>query len=111
MSTENPTPATTTATSTPTKPAAPKPGFNAKGEEFPGVDPDTGERVTVTFEGLKQEFGDEKGASLYRQIAGIRGGSQFFHPDMESTNYHPALSIAGLNNEDLATVTSILTKE
>jgi hypothetical protein len=47
----------------------PEAGFNAKGEAFPGVDPDTGERKAVTWNGLREEFGVRNGSKLYNDIA------------------------------------------
>lgn len=44
-------------------------GFNAEGKAFPGVDPDTGERHAVTWNGLREEFGVRTGSKLYNDIA------------------------------------------
>lgn len=52
----------------------PRPGFDDKGKAYPGVDPETGERVTVTLEALKGEFGPKRGEEMYRQIAAVAGG-------------------------------------
>jgi hypothetical protein len=44
-----------------------------RGTPYPGIDGKTGVRFSVTLEGLKQEFGDERGWEIYRDI-GIAGG-------------------------------------
>lgn len=46
-----------------------EPGFTAEGKAFPGVDPDTGERHAVTWNGLREEFGIRTGSKLYNDIA------------------------------------------
>jgi hypothetical protein len=91
-----------------TEEAKPRAGFTATGEPHPGVDPDTGERVSVTYEGLQAEFGSKKGAEIYRRVAGIKGGSVFFNPNTESTDYHPPLGIYNLKSDDRAVVDGIL---
>jgi hypothetical protein len=66
-------------------------GFNVKGEAFPGVDPDTGERKAVTWIGLREEFGEREGARLYNALAvAAFGGVQ---PG------RPALSLATLDDQ------------
>jgi hypothetical protein len=67
---------------------------------FHGVLPDTKERVVVTLEGLRAEFGDELGEKKYLQIAGMFGGAVFFNPAAEATHYRPPLGIAGLANDE-----------
>jgi hypothetical protein len=75
---------------TSTKPQKHEHGFNAKGEAFPGVDPDTGERKAVTWIGLREEFGEREGARLYNALAvAAFGGVQ---PG------RPALSLATLDD-------------
>jgi len=87
-------------------------GVDEETRLFHGVDPETKERLTVTFEGLAAEFGPEVGAKKYAEIAGIGGGSVFFNPKFEATNYHPPLGISGLTGEHAAKVATILsTKE
>lgn len=46
-----------------------KPGFNAEGKAYPGVDPDTEERKAVSWAGLRDEFGTKNGSKLYNDIA------------------------------------------
>ena len=75
---------------------------------FQGVDPETKERVTVTLDGLKAEFGDELGEKKYLAIAGIGGGSQFFHPGTEASTYRPPLGIFQLNEQFRKQVDAIL---
>lgn len=48
-------------------------GFDDKGVAYPGVDPETGERKAVTFEGLKKEFGAKDGERIYFEISRIGG--------------------------------------
>lgn len=45
-----------------------EPGFRSDGTAYPGVDPDTGERKAVTWEGLREEFGVRKGSRLYNDL-------------------------------------------
>lgn len=50
--------------------AAPrKVGFRADQTPYPGVDPVTGERKAVTYNGLREEFGTTEGVRLYNAIA------------------------------------------
>lgn len=46
-----------------------RPGFRADGTPYPGVDMATGVRRSVTYDGLKEEFGDAQGVALYNSIA------------------------------------------
>lgn len=67
------------------KPAAKKreAGFNAEGKAYPGVDPDTGERKAVTWDGLRAEFGERRGSRLYNDLAiAAFGGVQPGKPDL-----------------------------
>ncbi len=66
-------------------------GFRPDGQAFPGVDPETGERKAVTYEGLKAEFGQRVGARLYNDIAVVAFGGVL--------PQHPDLSIATLADE------------
>ncbi len=75
---------------------------------FHGVHPETKERMAVTIEGLQAEFGPELGEKKYVQIAGIGGGSQFFNPHMEATNYRPPLGIGDLTGKFKTQVAAIL---
>lgn len=72
--------------------AAKKAGFNDKGEAHPGVDPKTGERVTVTLDGLKKEFGPSKGEEIYRQFARAGGVGDMFG---DLAIYAPDIQIKG----------------
>jgi len=85
-----------------------RPGFNDKDEAYAGVDPASGIRMAVTFFGLRDEFGEEKGREMYRRVAGIRNGSVFFNPNTEPTDYHPNLPIHNLSPELRAEVDNIL---
>jgi hypothetical protein len=67
---------------------------------FHGIHPDNGERLTVTLEGLKAEFGDELGEKKYLAIAGIGGGSVFFNTKSEATTYRPPLGVGGIVNPE-----------
>lgn len=58
-------------------------GFSAEGKAYPGVDPDTGERKAVTWDGLRAEFGERAGARLYNALAvAAFGGVQPGKPDL-----------------------------
>lgn len=72
-----------------------KPGFDDKGKPYPGVS-ETGERVTVTLEGLKKEFGPKAGETKYRAIGQALGVIDGFAP---TEQYHPDIQIAGISNE------------
>lgn len=77
-------------------PAPPKPGAKVA------------ERPAVTFEGLKEEFGDRAGAAKYHAIANLEGeltvpgtgekyvGRYFFDPAVEGPTYRPPLAVATL---------------
>lgn len=71
-------------------------GFNDKGEAYPGVDPDTGERVTVTLEGLKKEFGPKAGEVKYRAIGQALGVIDGF---ASLEQYAPDIQVKGVSNE------------
>lgn len=83
-------------------------GVDEETRLFQGIAPDSFERLAVTFEGLQAEFGKELGEAKYRKIAGIAGGSVFFNPNTEATNYHPPLGIEGLKGKNAETVAAIL---
>jgi hypothetical protein len=63
---------------------------------FHGIDPETKTRLSVTLPGLQAQFGREKGEEIYLKIAGVGGGSVFFNPRGEATDFRPALGIGGL---------------
>lgn len=71
-------------------------GFNAEGKAFPGVNAETGERVTVTLEGLKKEFGPKAGEVKYRAIGEALGVIDGFAP---LAQYAPDIQITGVSNE------------
>lgn len=75
------------------KDAKAKDGVDEDTRLFHGIDPETKERVSVTIEGLKAEFGDKEGERKYVEIAGIAGGSIFFQPRTEATSFRPPLGI------------------
>lgn len=75
-------------------------GVDEETRLFHGIDPETKERVSVTLEGLKAEFGDVLGEKKYMDIAGIAGGSVFFNAKAEATSYRPALGIAGVTKPE-----------
>jgi len=73
----------------PAKPKKIEHGFNAEGKAYPGVDPDTGERKAVTWDGLRAEFGEREGARLYNDLAvAAFGGVQ---PGRPSLSYITAI--------------------
>lgn len=79
------------------KEAKGKEGVDQETRLFHGIHPDTNERLAVTLEGLKAEFGDKLGEKKYLAIAGIGGGSVFFNPNSEATTFRPSLGISGLS--------------
>lgn len=83
-------------------------GVDEETRLFHGVDPETSERVSVTIEGLKAEFGDKLGEKKYMDIAGIAGGSVFFNPRTEATSFRPPLGIHSLRGKHAETVAAIL---
>jgi len=80
-----------TAEKSPAKRGKREMGFRPDGTAFPGVDPETGERKAVTYEGLKAEFGQRVGARLYNDIAVAAFGGVL--------SQYPDLSIATLADE------------
>lgn len=86
-------------------------GVDPETRLFQGIHPDTNERLAVTLEGLKAEFGDKLGEQKYLKIAGIAGGSVFFNPGTEATSYRPALGIHGLKGKNAETVAAILAEK
>lgn len=94
----------TTGTESDAKAAAPtqRPGFSREGKPYPGVDPDSGERKAVTYEGLQKEFGPKTGAELYREVA-LAGG-------FGRVEGNPDLSLVGLEGEHKEKVDAILAK-
>ncbi|PYS48276.1 MAG: hypothetical protein DMF68_13605 [Acidobacteria bacterium] len=96
-----------------------QPGFDNDGKPHPGVHPETGARMAVTFEGLIREFGVREGIAKYEAIARIEGdivdpitlearrGRLFFDPAVER-NYRPDLNIALLPDEARKTCLRII---
>lgn len=84
-------------------------GVDEETRLFHGVDPETKERVSVTLEGLKAEFGDKEGEAKYLKIASVGGGAVFFNPSFEATSYRPPLGISGLKGKNKTQVEAILT--
>lgn len=78
------------------KDAETKEGVDSETRFFEGVHPDTKTRMSVTLAGLQAEFGKELGEKKYLAIAGIAGGSVFFNPKFEATNFRPPLGIGNL---------------
>lgn len=80
------------------------------------------ERPTVSFEGLKKEFGDAEGEAKYFAIARLEGefvhpstgekytGRYFFDPAVEH-NYRPDLTIATLPPAVRAKVAEIVSTQ
>jgi hypothetical protein len=108
-----PTPAKVKGVDIPFEPGKhPEEGVDEETLLFHGIDPETKERVSVTIEGLKAEFGPELGEKKYVQIAGVGHGAIFFNPKQEATNYRPPLGIGDLEGKYKAEVAKILaTKE
>lgn len=91
--------------------AAARAGFNDKGEPFPGVNPETGERMAVTLEGLKKEFGPSKGERVYKEIRSVltEGRSDAF--TTAGSVYQPDLSLVDLKPEMRARVDEVLARK
>lgn len=116
MAEETPTPAKATATLGLTKPFTDKKDLDKEGVDsetglFHGIDPESSERVTVTLEGLKAEFGDKLGEQKYVKVAGIAGGSVFFNPSFEATSFRPPLGISKLSKKHREEVDKILAEK
>jgi hypothetical protein len=80
--------------------AAARPGFNSQGKPYPGVDPETGERRALTYEGAQKEFGPRRGAEVYAAVA-MAGG-------FGRVEGNPDLSLVGLEGEHKKQVDEIL---
>lgn len=107
MATDEPKiPATQTPTKAEIAAAATKayePGFRADGSAYPGVDPDTGERKSVTWAGLREEFGDRKGAQIYNDIAVAGfGGVQASRPALSLLSLKDDRPVQFLDEDRLA---------
>lgn len=77
-----------------------EPGFSASKKAYPGVDPDTGERKAVTWDGLRAEFGERKGSRLYNDLAvAAFGGVQPGRPDLSLATLDEKWFRARLKNE------------
>lgn len=82
------------------KPKKRETGFSAEGKAYPGVDPDTGERKAVTWEGLRAEFGERKGSRLYNDLAvAAFGGVQPGKPDLSLATLDEKWFRARLKNQ------------
>lgn len=87
-----------------------RPGFQDDGKTpYPGVDPESGERVTVTLQALRDEFGKAKGEEMYQQIGMVTGSVDFFGRTLEA--HAPDLQIKGANKDVVEKVSEILAKE
>jgi hypothetical protein len=94
-------------------------GFNEKGKPFKGVDPRTGERMSVVLDELIEEFGVKEGVAKYYAICALEGetvnrqtgevstGRFFFDPNTEK-GYRPDLVVASLPADARAQVNEIL---
>lgn len=78
-------------------------GFKGK-VPYPGVDPKTGERITVTLQALKDEFGD-RGGEMYRSIGQITGARD---PFKSLAEYAPDISLVGASKDILFKVDEVL---
>lgn len=85
-----------------------KPGVDSETGLFEGIHPENNERISVTLQALQAQFGETKGEEKYLKIAGVRGGSVFFNPNAEATNFRPPLGLKALKAEDRALVDEIL---
>jgi hypothetical protein len=92
--------AETTGNQTQTPKATQRPGFSKEGKAYPGVDPDTGERRALTYEGAQREFGPKRGVEVYQAVA-MAGG-------FGRVEGNPDLSLVGLTGEHKERVEKIL---
>lgn len=90
------------------KAPAQRPGFDEKGKAYKGVDPETGERVTVTLEALKDEFGPKRGERMYRRVAEAAGVAGLVTAGAE---YSPDISLAGMDEGTRKKVDAILSEK
>lgn len=84
-------------------------GFTDKGKAYPGVHPDTGERVTISLEALKDEFGPKTGEKMYQQIRDALASNPTMN--MQGEKYHPDLQLSGIEDDVRAKVDAILTEK
>jgi hypothetical protein len=84
-------------------------GFKDDGEAYPGVDPKTGERVTVTLAALKSEFGSAKGAKMYERIFETVFTNP--RPMTAGAEHNPDIQIVGASDDVRAEVQRILTEK
>jgi hypothetical protein len=82
-------------------------GFDDEGKPYKGVHPDTGERLTVTLEALKDEFGPKKGEEMYRKIAAVSGGGAAQMPIRLDEGARD-IGLAGADKDVLEKVNAIL---
>jgi hypothetical protein len=83
--------------------AKPK-SFESDGLTFPGVH----ELGIVSLKGMQEEFGEKTGREMYRKVVGVRGGSIFFNPKIEATDYTPNVNISKQHKDVLAEISEIL---
>lgn len=83
----------------------------ASREVYPGVDPETGERLAVTLDGLKKEFGSSRGQKIYDEIRGVltEGRSNAFATG--GVVYSPDLSLVGIKADMRARVDEVLAQK
>lgn len=77
---------------------------DAKTETRPGFNKE-GQRVSLTYEGAIKEFGEDRGALIYGEVARAGG---YFDPNLESAAYRPPLDLSGLKDEHKTRVDAIL---
>lgn len=85
-----------------------RPGFNEKGEAYPGVDPESGERMAVTYEGLQDEFGKKRGEEIYFEISRL---GRYGITELNTTDTYPDLSLSGLKEKARDKVDQLFTVE
>ena len=75
-----------------------RPGFDADDKPYPGVHPDTGERMAVTHKGLMREFGGDRGHKLYLRLAKAGGyGRLTSYPSLDLHSLLVAEAAPGLD--------------
>jgi hypothetical protein len=81
-------------------------GFNDQGKAYKGVDPKTGERVSVVLSELKHEFGAKRGEDMYFRISDVLFPNPRIRTSGES--YTPDLGLRGISEEKAAEIQKIL---
>lgn len=87
--------------------AAQRLGFDDKGNAYPGVNPETGERVNVNLDALKSEFGPKRGEEMFLKVAAVAGGG---NPSLtlRAADYPGGIGLVGADKAVVERVNEIL---